>query len=343
MWKKKILQWYSKNKRQLPWRLNKNQNFYRIWISEVMLQQTQVSVVVPYYNKFITKWPTLELFYNAKLEDILKIWQGLGYYKRAQNLYKAKELLKKSKVKVVVNSSDLKKLPGVGDYISCAISAILNDEQCTVIDGNIKRIIVRVFGLKPNDKFFNKKIKDISEKLTPLSENGNYCQSLMDLANLVCKVKKPNCKICPIFFVCQTKGKLESKKIIKKVNKKFCVAFFINYKNSILIDKTDNNLLQNLYCFPLSKFKEVSENIQEKNLFDKIVNEWMIKNNFEYPYEYMGEIIHKFSHFHLKVLIVNIRLKKKLKFRNLKWLNKLELKDKPVSSLMLKIMKKVEC
>ncbi len=96
-WGKKMLDWYAINKRDLPWRRNENKNFYRIWISEIMLQQTQVSVVIPYYNRFILKWPTLEDFYNAKLEEILILWQGMGYYKRAENLYKAKELLKKKK------------------------------------------------------------------------------------------------------------------------------------------------------------------------------------------------------------------------------------------------------
>ena len=92
-WLKNIFAWYSINKRELPWREEKNQNFYRIWISEVMLQQTKVSVVIPYYNKFIKKWPTLECFFEASLEEILEVWQGMGYYRRAKNLFKAKEIL----------------------------------------------------------------------------------------------------------------------------------------------------------------------------------------------------------------------------------------------------------
>ena len=97
-WRKKILLWYSLNKRDLPWRRSENQNFYRVWISEIMLQQTQVSIVIPFYNKFIRKWPTLKDFYSAKLDDILLIWQGMGYYRRAHNLYKAKEILKKKRI-----------------------------------------------------------------------------------------------------------------------------------------------------------------------------------------------------------------------------------------------------
>ena len=99
-WEKKMLDWYSINKRDLPWRKKENKNFYRIWISEIMLQQTQVSVVIPYYNRFILKWPTLEDFYDAKLDEILFLWQGMGYYKRAENLYKAKQLLKEFQNKI---------------------------------------------------------------------------------------------------------------------------------------------------------------------------------------------------------------------------------------------------
>ena len=264
-------------------------------------------------------------------------------YKRAQNLFKAKELLKNRQEKIVISSNDLKKLPGVGDYISCAISAILKDEPCAVIDGNIKRVLIRVFGLKNNDKLIKKQVKEISKKLTPLSENGNYCQSLMDLANLVCKAKKPNCQICPVFMCVKPKESLNQKKQLKRFTKKISVAFYVYNKDSILIDKTNNNLLQSLYCFPLSDFRENKENFIEEDFLNKTVNDWMSKNNLQIPYQYIGEI-HKFSHFHLKVLIVNIRLKNKFKFKNFKWLKKIELSEKPVSSLMLKIMKKkVEC
>ena len=134
-WQKKILKWYSKNKRNLPWRQKKNQYFYNIWISEIMLQQTSVKTVIPYYNKFIQKWPNLETFFEASLDEILLIWQGMGYYQRAKNLYLAKEVIKKEKIKF--NQEDLKKLPGIGDYVSSAICAILFDQNCT--DGKPRR------------------------------------------------------------------------------------------------------------------------------------------------------------------------------------------------------------
>ena len=149
-WQKKILNWYSLNKRQLPWREKKYQNFYNIWISEIMLQQTSVKTVIPYYEKFMKKWPSLQSFSRATLDEILLVWQGLGYYQRAKNLYLAKEELKKKDC-IKINIQNLKELPGVGDYVASAICAILKDDSCVVVDGNIKRIISRAFNLSNND------------------------------------------------------------------------------------------------------------------------------------------------------------------------------------------------
>ena len=118
-WQKIILDWYSFNKRDLPWRKKTHQNFYKIWISEIMLQQTTVATVIPFYKRFLKKWPSLKLFMNATLEEILYEWQGLGYYQRAKNLFKAKEFLKTNKL--IINSKNLLNIPGIGEYTSSSI------------------------------------------------------------------------------------------------------------------------------------------------------------------------------------------------------------------------------
>ena len=118
-WQKNILDWYRVNCRKLPWREPRNQKFYNIWISEIMLQQTKVKTVIPYYNNFIKKWPNIEDLYDATLDEILTLWQGLGYYQRAKNIFLAKEFMKKQKI--ALNLIELKKLPGIGDYVSSAI------------------------------------------------------------------------------------------------------------------------------------------------------------------------------------------------------------------------------
>lgn len=338
-WKKKILSWYLVNKRNLPWRNQENQNFYRIWISEVMLQQTKVTTVIPFFKKFIKKWPTLDDFFNAKLEEILKLWEGLGYYKRAQNLFRAKELLRKKKINI--SSESLKELPGIGDYISCSIAAILKDESCAVIDGNIRRILSRVFDLNINNKKFNSQIKEISTQLTPKNNNGNYCQSLMDLANLICLPKNPKCIICPISFLCKSKGKEIKIKKKQQIPTKLTVAFVVRFNNYFLVEKTKENLLQNLFTFPLSEFRNVEEK-DSKDFLIKSVSSWMNQYDIETTHEYVGEVTHKFSHFHLKVLIVKIILPCKLYFNNFEWLTLKKLNQKPISSMMVKIKNKVK-
>ena len=339
-WQKKILKWYETNKRNLPWRKKKNQTFYRIWISEVMLQQTQVSVVIPFYIKFIKKWPTLDLFFDASLEEILKIWQGMGYYKRAHNLYKAKEIIKKNP-KLCINSSSLKRLPGIGEYISSAISAILKDEQCAVVDGNIKRILIRAFDLKKSEKILNKQILSLSTLLTPKNNNGKYCQSLMDLANLICKVKNPSCKICPIYSECKSKGNLLVKSKKFKVEKKMVVVFVSSHKEFFLVENSQRDLLKNLFCFPMSSFIKYDNNFISEDFLEKTVKEWMNKKNISTSYEFLGNLVHKFSHFHLKVLIVRLKLNKKFYYPGSIWLKQNELDEKPVSKLMLKIRSKL--
>ena len=338
-WGKKILDWYSINKRDLPWRKKENKNFYRIWISEIMLQQTQVSVVIPYYNRFILKWPTLEDFYEAKLEEILFLWQGMGYYKRAENLYKAKELLKKKKINL--NYQSLLEIPGIGDYTSSAISAILKDEKCAVVDGNIKRILTRVFKLNYDDKLYHKNIKYISNYLTPDRKNGNYCQSLMDLANSVCKVRNPDCKMCPVEDFCLSKGLKSIQKKGKKTKNRIAVAFIVSYKKYFLVEKNSKNLLKNLFCFPLSDSKDVDNNFLESEFLHKTVNHWLKKKKLKVTYKLAGKVIHKFSHFQLKVLVVKLNLTGKLLLENFFWLTIKDLNNKPVSKLMLKIKEMV--
>jgi len=338
-WEKKIINWYAKNKRDLPWRRKNNQNFYRIWISEVMLQQTSVSVVIPFYKRFLKRWPTLEDLFDASMEEILSIWQGMGYYKRAQNLFKAKELLRKKEINIC--SANLKKLPGIGEYIGNAISAILKDEPCPVVDVNIKRILIRVFGLDCKEKLFNKKVQIISLELTPISNNGNYCQSLMDLANLICRPQNPKCNLCPVSLFCLSKGRVFEKQKRKKKKNKITIAFLVKHEKYLLLEKTSRNLLQNLYSFPLSDLMGEEEGLRDENDLNKITKKWMIENNIKTSFRYLTDVEHTFSHFHLKVLIVELRLDKKIKFKDFFWLNLNDLDKKPVSNLMRKIKEKV--
>ena len=337
-WEKKILNWYKINKRDLPWRKKENQNFYRIWISEVMLQQTGVKTVIPYYIDFLKKWPTLESFFNAELTEILKVWQGLGYYQRAKNLYNAKDFLKK---KHPLNTPEsLKKIPGIGDYISSSICAILYNKPCAVIDSNIKRIITRAFALEVEEKNYNIVLKDIAQKLTPIKNNGKYCQSLMDLANLVCKPTEPKCTICPINNLCAKKTNNKTRVKIHLKKTKIGVAFFISYKDEFLVERSEKKLLQGLYNYPFSNFVELNDYDSKNNIVKNLISRWLKSFRLEKSYKNISFVEHEFSHFRLKLSIVDIKLKKRIFLSKYQWITKDEFDLLPISTLMIKIKEK---
>ena len=339
-WQKKILDWYFVNKRDLPWRKKTYQNFYKIWISEIMLQQTTVATVIPYYKRFLKKWPSLKSFFNATLEEILYEWQGLGYYQRAKNLFKAKEFLKSNKL--IIDSKNLVNIPGIGEYTSCSISAILKDESCAVVDGNIERIMLRVFGLNRSEKNFKKKIKFLAQKLTPLKNNKYYFQSLMDLANIICKTQTPHCILCPIKKHCKSNGSInfEPKKKIKR-STKAGIIFLVRFKNKFLVGKSKKKILHGLYEFPTSEYVEYKEVEEREKIYKYQMKEWKKKNKISENLNIINTFEHNFSHFQLKVLMVEIILNRKIKLNDFFWFSMNELKKKPISKLMSKVQQNI--
>ena len=339
-WQKKILDWYFVNKRDLPWRKKTYQNFYKIWISEIMLQQTTVATVIPYYKRFIKKWPSLKSFLHATLEEILYEWQGLGYYQRAKNLFKAKEFLKSNKL--IIDSKNLINIPGIGEYTSSSVSAILKDEPCAVIDGNIERILLRVFDLNRSEKNFKKNIRKIAQKLTPLTNNKYYFQSLMDLANIICKSRAPQCILCPIKKFCKSNGRInfEPKKRILR-STKAGVIFLIRFKNKFLVGKSQKKILQGLYELPTSEYVEYQEITEIDEIYKNQIKNWKKKYKISENLRVISTFEHNFSHFHLKVLMVEILLNKKKKFGGFLWFSMSDFEKKPISKLMSKAQKNI--
>ncbi len=190
-----LIHWYLQNRRELPWR--KHKDAYKIWISEVMLQQTTVAAVVPYYEKFISKFPTVKILAKAKEEDVLEHWAGLGYYSRARNLHRSAKLLAESGF--YQTAAQLIELPGFGPYTSRAVASIAFNEPVGVLDGNVIRVLSRRFGLKlawwnTNEK---KILQDLSDQLAATTKSSEVNQGLMELGATVCTPKKPLCLLCP--------------------------------------------------------------------------------------------------------------------------------------------------
>lgn len=196
--RKTILSWYHENKRMLPWR--KSRDPYKIWISEVMLQQTTVAAVVPYFERFIKQFPNVESLAKASLPDVYEMWAGLGYYSRARNLHKSAQIIATEfNTKFPKTAEELLQLPGFGPYTSRAVASLAFSEKVGVLDGNVIRILCRRYGLSIN--WWNSKerqqLQNISDTLAETEENAHLNQALMELGATVCTPKKPLCLLCP--------------------------------------------------------------------------------------------------------------------------------------------------
>lgn len=210
--RKKMLNWYDKHQRALPWRATKGRkpNPYYVWLSEIMLQQTTVITVGPYFQKFIAKWPTVHDLAKAEKEDVMHEWAGLGYYARARNLHKCAQIVSSDLGgKFPDDQKELEKLPGIGAYTSAAIRAIAYNKPANVVDGNIERVMARIFAVKeplPDSKL---KLKELAGKLSDGRKDrpGDYAQSLMDLGATICTPTSPKCSLCPVISLCEAKEK----------------------------------------------------------------------------------------------------------------------------------------
>ena len=202
---KLLKDWYLLNQRPLPWRLNKDP--YQIWISEVMLQQTTVAAVIPYFEKFLNRFPTVSVLAKAPLDEVLSMWSGLGYYSRARNLHKASQVL--AETGFLKSAEELLKLPGFGPYTSRAVASISFDEPVGVLDGNVIRVLCRVFGLKLKwwDAKSKQKLQALSDQFSTEFTPSVINQGLMELGATVCTPHNPTCLLCPWSNTCVAREK----------------------------------------------------------------------------------------------------------------------------------------
>ena len=270
---KKILNWYDNNKRILPWRkkCSQKKREYFTLVSEFMLQQTQVTTVIPYFNNFIADIPNLNSLARINEKKLLKHWEGLGYYLRAKNLKKtAKIVVSKYKTKLPNTLDELKKLPGIGEYTARAIMAIAFNKPYIPMDGNIERVIKRLLNLKSETEISKENLIKKKKILGTSDRPGDYAQALMELGALICKPKKPLCEKCPLTKNCKSYKKQDfeiSVKSKKKIDKFFIVKIFTKGTKILLIKNTKFNFLKNLKIFPMveiSKPKSLKKSLNFK-------------------------------------------------------------------------------
>lgn len=199
-----LLAWYDREAAPLPWR--ENHDPYRVWLSEIMLQQTQVDTVIPYFERFLQAYPNVAALAAAPLDDVLKRWEGLGYYSRARNLHRCAQIIAQEREGLFPNTAEaLQKLPGIGRYTAGAIASIAFGQAAPVLDGNVIRVFSRLFDLdgevsRPETR---KQLWSLAEKLVPLQRPGDYNQALMELGRTVCKPRNPLCDDCPVQAHCR--------------------------------------------------------------------------------------------------------------------------------------------
>jgi len=281
---KEILDWYDNKKRILPWRkhLSKKQKQYFTLVSEIMLQQTQVKTVIPYFENFIKKIPNLNALAKVNNQKLMKCWEGLGYYSRARNLKQtAKKIIKEFNGNLPGNIDQLKSLPGIGDYTSVAILAIAFNKNYIPLDGNVERILKRIFYLKTKKQISKDNLNKKKYFFGNSNRPSDYAQAIMEIGALVCKPLNPLCYECPISKKCIAYKKkdfdIKSKNKFNKV--KYFEADIYKNKNKYLLVKNNNfNFLKNLLIFPMreidrKKFKSSLNrriNIKMSNMDMKI-------------------------------------------------------------------------
>ena len=298
-----LLKWFDENARDLPWR--RTSDPYAIWISEIMLQQTQVATAGPYYERFMRRFPTVEKLARARLDTVLKQWEGLGYYSRARNMHRAaQEIVARFDGRLPKTKDDLLTLPGIGAYTAGAVASIAFDRREPVVDGNVIRVLCRLCRIQddPKKSGVQKRIWSLAEHLLPAARPGDFNQALMELGSEICLPRSPRCDLCPLSPMCQARlhgdqADLPVRSPKKKIPCYTVVVGVIRKQGRILIDKRKpEGLLGGLWEFPGGK-KERGETL-EAALQREIREELAMQIRIE---RRLATVDHAYSHFRIRL------------------------------------------
>jgi A/G-specific adenine glycosylase len=299
----KLLRWFKENGRDLPWRHTRDP--YLIWVSEIMLQQTRVETVIPYYERWVDRFPTLSELAKADLEEVLRLWEGLGYYRRAHNLHRtAKLILQEHGGHFPDQAGELEKLPGLGSYTAAALAALAFDQAEIALDGNLRRVIARVIDLEldPRSAAGEKRLREWADKQLPPGQAADFNQALMDLGAAICLPKKPICTSCPIAAQCLaygrgTIGERPAKSPRRPIPSLQAAAGVMQRGGRVLIGRRpEGKLLGGLWEFPGGK-REPNENLRQC-LKRELKEELDVKVRVGAE---LGAFHHSYSHFHVSV------------------------------------------
>ncbi len=337
----KILLWYSKYKRNLPWRKTKDP--YKIWISEAILQQTRIDQGMPYYERFVKQFPTVYILAKASLQEVLKAWEGLGYYSRARNLHKAAQIIvEKYQGKIPNDYETILNLPGFGPYTAAAVLSIAYNKDHAVLDGNVIRVLARLFAIRedPKETATKKKLWKLAQELLPPGKAKDYNQAMMELGALVCTPQNPSCGTCPLNRFCKAYQQGIQEKLPVKSPKKekphYEIAVGIIERNGqvLLLQRPEQGLLGGMWEFPGGKREKESlveccrREIQEKTgLAVKIEEELCI---IEHVYSHFSIRLHAYRCKPLRMPLINSKSR---------WVSYADIQKYPIHTSNQKVLK----
>jgi A/G-specific adenine glycosylase len=331
-----LLAWYDRHRRRLPWRAEggARPNPYRVWLSEIMLQQTTVAAVGPYFHKFLARFPDVTALADAPSDDVMRLWAGLGYYARARNLHACAKTVAARGGRFPETEAGLLELPGIGPYTAAAIAAIAFNEPATVVDGNVERVITRLYAVEEEMPRAKPIIRALTEPLVPKDRPGDFAQGMMDLGATICTPKNPACSLCPWNDACEARTLGTQESFPRKAAKgerpaRFGAAFYVTRKDGavLLRRRADKGLLGGMTEIPGSEW--ISKFDRKAALL-----ETPLQAEFK---KVTGSVNHVFSHFSLELQVFAAEVSQKTKAPENCWWS-LEVDDEALPSVMRKVV-----
>jgi A/G-specific adenine glycosylase len=335
----RLLAWYDRSGRVLPWRARPGEiaDPYRVWLSEIMLQQTTVVAVAPYFLRFLERWPDVRALAAAPVEDVMHAWAGLGYYARARNLHECAKVVAGWRDGHFPDDEDaLRKLPGIGDYTAAAIAAIAFGKKAVVMDGNVERVMARLFAITEPLPKAKPALKTLAASLTPERRPGDYAQAVMDLGATICAPRNPACGICPWMAECAARRQGIEATLPAKLEKaerptRHGLAFWTIRKDGavLLRRRPPSGLLGGMMEIPSTPWRETRWEMAEALPEAPLAAEWRALP---------GLVRHTFTHFHLDITLVAGRTGANPQVRGI-WCPLDQLGDQALPTLMRKLVR----
>ncbi len=340
-----VLQWYDAERRDLPWRYGpgKPADAYRVWLSEIMLQQTTVKAVIPYFERFLARWPTVKALAKADLDDVLAMWAGLGYYSRARNLHACAQVIAtQHKGRFPRTEAELAELPGIGPYTAAAVASIAFGQKATPVDGNVERVVARLFAVTAPMPGSKPELRRLAATLTPDSRAGDFAQAMMDLGATVCTPRRPSCLMCPLKSQCAAHAQGLAETLPARTAKperpvRYGVAFVTLSESGhvLLRRRPDAGLLGGMLEVPSTAWGDAWLPADAALRVAPVQSAW---------WPVAGSIVHTFTHFRLEMMVYRAIVPPDAELdlwadpERCRWVHRRDLANEALPSVMRKVL-----